>query len=129
MGNTTIIILQIATGAGLLIFWALFFTVGLAPKNAPDSYHDFEHAFPIPDGILSVALIASSVLLLRGNPAGITLSHACAGALVFLGLLDITFNLQNMFARQTWKERFFSAFINLWCVGFGLFILLANAQK
>jgi len=36
MGNTTIIILQIATGAGLLIFWALFFTVGLAPKNAPD---------------------------------------------------------------------------------------------
>jgi len=125
MSNTTIIYLQIATGAGLVLFWALFFLVGLAPKDAPPCYSAFEHAFPVPDLLLAAALIASSILLLSGNPAGLVLSHACAGALLFLGVLDITFNIQNMFARQTWKERFFSAFINLWCVGFGLAILAA----
>ncbi len=126
MGNTTIIALQIATGAGMILFWILFYTVGLAPKNAPECYLVFERAFPVPDIILCTALIVSSVLLLRGNPAGMVLSHVCAGGLMFLGTLDIIFNLQNMFARQTWKERIFSAFINLWCVGFGLAVAVLH---
>lgn len=119
MAGNTIIYLQIATGAGLILFWILFFTVGLAPKNAPDCYHAFERAFPVPDIILSAALIVSAVLLKTHHPSGAAAAHACGGALMFLGTLDITFNLQNMFKLQSNKERFFSAFINLWCVGFG----------
>jgi len=124
MAGQSIIYLQIATGTGLIIFWILFFTVGLAPENAPESYEAFERSFPVPDVILALALIASSVLMLKGNPTGVTLSHAGGGALIFLGILDISFNLQNMFSRQTLKEKLFSGFINLWCVGFGLAILL-----
>lgn len=123
MAPTAIIYLQIATGVGLILFWILFFTVGLAPENAPDSYADFERSFPVPDVILALALIASSVLLLRGDPAGVTLSHAGGGALIFLGVLDLSYNLQNMFALQSLKERIFSGFINLWCVFFGLAVL------
>ena len=125
MASPAIIYLQIATGAGLIIFWILFFTVGLAPENAPESYEAFEHSFPVPDIILAATLIASSVLLLMKNPLGMTLSIASGGALIFLGMLDISFNLQNMFARQSLKEKLFSATINLWCVGFGLAILIS----
>ena len=106
-------------------FWILFFTVGLTPENAPESYEAFEHSFPVPDVILAITLITSSVLLLMKNPVGVTLSLASGGALIFLGMLDISFNLQNMFARQSLKEKIFSATINLWCVGFGLAILIS----
>ena len=124
MASQTIIYLQIATGAGLILFWILFYTVGLAPADAPESYEAFEKSFPIPDVILSIGLIAAAVMLLTGNAAGVALSHVCAGGLIFLGMIDISFNLQNMFARQTMKERLFSATINLWCVGFGIAIAL-----
>ncbi len=125
MAPHAIIYLQIATGAGLILFWILFFTVGLAPDNAPDSYDDFEHSFPIPDIILAIALTASSLLMMKNIQAGITLSHAAGGALIFLGVLDISYNLRNMFAGQSLKEKLFSSFINLWCVGFGIAILLS----
>jgi len=40
---------QLATGFGIIVFWILFFTVGLAPANPPVCYFAFEHAFPLPE--------------------------------------------------------------------------------
>ena len=41
--------LMILTGAGIILFWIAFFTIGLTPENAPPCYLAFEHAFPPPD--------------------------------------------------------------------------------
>ena len=40
---------MVVTGVGILAFWAMFFTVGLAPENAPSCYFAYESAFPLPD--------------------------------------------------------------------------------
>jgi hypothetical protein len=125
----TIARLQIATGIGLLLFWAAFFTVGLAPANPPPGYFQFEHSFTVPDIILAVGLIIAGWCWLGTAPARVasahTLSLLCAGALIFLGLLDISFNLQNGMYTGWWLDAVLAFAINAWCIGFGGFTAFA----
>ena len=111
--------LMILTGAGIILFWIAFFAIGLAPENAPPCYLSFEHAFPPPDGLLALCLILAGVLVMRDRPRGRTLSLVGAGGLMFLGVIDISYNLQNGIYGLGIGEMISMAAINLWCVGFG----------
>jgi len=111
--------LMILTGLGIILFWIAFFTFHLAPPDAPPCYLAFEHSFPLPDGLLAVGLITAGVLAMRGRKSARTLSLVCAGALMFLGLLDISFNLQNGIYGLGVSELISMAAINIWCVAFG----------
>lgn len=119
-------ILEIITAAGFILFWVAFFTIGLAPENAPQCYLVYEHAFPLSDICLALLLLASGILLLRRKALGTTLSLIAAGALVFLGLLDFSFNIQNGVYLASVADLVFNGFINAWCVGFGLAIVWRN---
>ena len=120
----TISILSIITAVGLVLFWIGFFTIGLAPKNPPAGYFVYEHSFPVPDIILAVVLIAGSVLNMTGGTHGNTLLVASGGALVFLGILDMSFNFQNGMYKTSVLDMILNAFINLWCVIFGALIVV-----
>lgn len=115
-----IAILELVTGVGLILFWVGFFTIGLAPKNPPKGYLEYEHSFPLPDGLLAVLLLVAGTLLLLNNPLGGNLSLIAAGALIFLGVLDFSFNIQNGIYKISKSDLILNAFINLWCVGFGI---------
>lgn len=117
-----IAVLQLLTGVGIILFWVGFFTVGLAPENPPVGYFAFEHSFPLPDSILALALIIAALLLLKGNPLGRPVSLAAAGGLVFLGMVDFSFNVQNGMYSGLVIDTVLNGFINLWCVGFGVFL-------
>lgn len=117
-----IAILELVTGVGLILFWVGFFTIGLAPKNPPKGYLEYEHSFPLPDGLLAVLLLVAGTLLLLNNPLGGNLSLIGAGALIFLGVLDFSFNIQNGIYKISKSDLILNAFINLWCVGFGMAI-------
>jgi hypothetical protein len=119
----TISILSIITAAGLVLFWIGFFTIGLAPANPPAGYFVYEHSFPVPDIILAIVLIAGSILNMTGG-TGTTLLVAGGGALVFLGILDISFNFQNGMYKISVMDMILNAFINLWCVLFGAAIVV-----
>jgi len=121
-GLRTIAILELLTGVGLILFWIGFFTIGLAPKNPPKGYMEYEHSFPLPDGLLSILLLAAGILLLLNNPLGSHLSLIAAGALVFLGVLDFSFNIQNGVYKISKSDLILNAFLNIWCVGFGIAI-------
>jgi hypothetical protein len=116
--------LQIATGGGIAAFWALFFTSGLAPANPPACYFVFEHAFPLPDLVLAAALIGAGCGLMAGKNWSHALSFACAGGLVFLGLVDLSFNAQNGIYSASLSGGLSSAAINAWCLGLGGAIVL-----
>lgn len=122
----TIARLQLGTGIGLLVFWALFFAVGLAPRDPPPGYFQFEHSFTVPDIILALSLIRAGTWLLGAEASrhklGWVLSLICAGALIFLGLLDISFNLQNGMYTGWWLDALLAVAINAWCIGFGAFV-------
>ena len=122
-------ILEIVTAAGLILFWIGFFTVGLAPENPPECYFAYEHAFPLPDLVLAILLLIAGILLLKENPLGRTLSLVTGGALVFLGLLDFSFNLQNGVYSISAMDLVLNAFINIWCVAVGIAIIWHNRHQ
>ncbi|MBN1690405.1 MAG: hypothetical protein JW901_05235 [Dehalococcoidia bacterium] len=119
-----IAILELVTGVGLILFWVGFFTIGLAPKNPPKGYLEYEHSFPLPDGLLAVLLLVAGTLLLLNNPLGGNLSLIAAGALIFLGVLDFSFNIRNGIYKISKSDLILNAFINLWCVGFGVAVAM-----
>lgn len=124
LSGNIIPILSIITAAGLVLFWIGFFTIGLAPANPPAGYFVYEHSFPVPDIILAIVLFTGAILTMTGTSHGTTLLAAGGGALVFLGILDISFNLQNGMYSISVMDMILNAFINLWCVLFGAAIVV-----
>ena len=128
-GLKTIAVLELLTGIGIILFWIGFFTIGLAPENPPQCYFAYEHSFPLPDIILSIAMLASGILLLKNKKSGRTLSLICSGGLMFLGILDFSFNIQNGVYMISTMDLILNAFINIWCVAFGLALYLKMQSR
>lgn len=121
--------LEIATAGGFSLFWLAFFTVGLAPVPEPPCYFAYEHSFPLPDGMLAIMLLVSGILLMLNKPWGGKLSLVAAGAMLFLGLVDFSFNIQNGIYQASTVDLVLNAFLNIWCVGFGTAIILIMGRK
>ncbi|MDD5712269.1 MAG: hypothetical protein PHY31_05850 [Smithellaceae bacterium] len=119
----TIALLEILTAIGIILFWIGFFTIGMAPETPPACYFAYEHSFPPPDTVLSLILIYGGIMLWKGNPRGRTLSLVGAGGLVFLGLLDASFNYQNGIYALSTMDLVLNGFINVWCVILGIAIV------
>ena len=122
-GSRTLAIIEIGTGVGIALFWAAFFTVGLAPDNPPACYFAYERAFPLPDAILALSLLFAGTMSLKNDRRGPLLSLPAAGALIFLGLLDIGLNHLNGVYALSGFELTTNLAINLWCVGAGAYII------
>jgi hypothetical protein len=116
-------LLQILTAVGIVAFWVAFFTVGLAPAVPPPGYFEFEHAFPLPDLLLAAGLIAAGGFLRskrdESRTVGRALSLVCAGALLFLGFVDLSFNVQNGIYTVSLGDGVMAAAVQAWCIGFG----------
>ena len=125
----TFAVFELLTGIGLILFWIGFFTIGLAPENPPPCYFAYEHSFPLPDIILAIVILASGMLLLKNKDLGIFLSLVSSGSLIFLGLLDFSFNIQNGIYSASVLDLVLNAFINIWCVGFGAVIAVFLGRK
>lgn len=126
--NRSIASLEIVTGAGIILFWIAFFTIGMAPEKPPPCYFAYEHSFPLPDTLLCILLIVAGILLMKGKGPGVKLSLIGAGGLMFLGLVDFAFNIQNGVYSASTLDLVINAFINAWCLGFGLFTALSLKQ-
>jgi hypothetical protein len=118
----------ILTAVGLVLFWIGFFTVGLSPENPPAGYFAYEHSFPPPDITLAIVLIIGSLMSMKGQAKGAIILAAAGGGLVFLGILDMSFNFQNGMYSISLMDMILNAFINLWCVIFGV-VIVAKMMK
>ncbi|MCP4120740.1 MAG: hypothetical protein GY751_03185 [Bacteroidetes bacterium] len=120
MNHKVLAILEMGTASGLFFFWILFFAFDMTPSNPPPGYFEYEHAFPLPDGMLAIALFIAGYGLWNKKKYGMWLSFVCSGALIFLGLLDFSFNIQNDMYRGTWMDAILNAGINIWAVAEGV---------
>ena len=80
-----------AGGALVLAFWGLYLAGALESGETDARVGVFESAFPLADGVLGAALVASGIALVRGRRAASPLLVAAAAMTLYLGLLDVTF--------------------------------------
>ena len=109
--------LQLLTAIGLILFWTAFFTIGFENPNYPTYYTKFEHSFPLPDSFLCIVLLMA--YFNRNKIYWKNYTLVAAGAMIFLGLCDFSFNIMNGMYSVGLADGIMNAFINVWCVGFG----------
>lgn len=120
-------VLELALAAGIVSFWTAFFTSDFIRIDNPrlkEIYLAFESAFPVADGYLSVVLVIGAVGLLRKKAYGRLFSLIGGASLVFLGLLDVSFNTLHGIYRLGLGEAVMNLFVNLICLGAGIFLIL-----
>jgi hypothetical protein len=120
-------VLELVLAVGMISFWIAFFTSDLVQIDDPklrEAYLAFESAFPVPDAYLAVVLIIGGIGLLRRKSYGRLFSFIGGASLVFLGLLDVSFNTQHGIYSLGLDEAVMNLSINLICLGMGVFLIL-----
>lgn len=118
---------ELIIAAGIIMFWVAFFATDLVRISDPhlkEIYLAFESAFPIPDMYLSLILIIGGTGLLKGTSCGYLFSFLGGASLIFLALLDISFNAQHGIYFIGVEEAVTNSIINLLCLGGGIFLVL-----
>lgn len=120
-------IMELAIAVGIVSFWIAFFSADLVSIDDPhleEIYMAFESAFPVADISLAIVLIIGGIGLLKKMSFGFLFSLLGGGSLVFLGLLDVSFNTQNGIYLLGIGEAILNIFINLLCLGGGIFLIV-----
>ena len=87
--------LEIFMAVGFIGFWIYFFIFENKKPDQRKGYLEFERSFPLADlGWAVPCLILGAIGLIMKEKFGIFFSIAGGSVLVFLGLLDISHNLQ-----------------------------------
>ncbi len=120
-------ILELAIAVGIISFWIAFFSVDLVSIDDPhleEIYLAFESAFPVADISISIVLIIGGIGLLKKMPFGFLFSLLGGASLIFLGLLDVSFNTQHGIYLLGIGEAILNIFINSLCLGGGIFLIV-----
>lgn len=78
----------------VVLYWVMFFSGSGAVTNE-DWYMIFERAFPAADAWLAITALLGCVGLLRRKPWGVLFTLLAGSASIFLGLMDVLFDLEN----------------------------------
>ena len=125
MMEIVVAILQIIIAIGIIGFWLYFFKFENKNPERTAVYLGFERSFPVADlGWITPLLIISAVGLFLEEPFGIFFTVMSGSALVFLGLLDISFNLQQGGYKGKESDIILNLTINLICVIMGPLFLI-----
>ncbi len=77
-------------------YWTLWFTHrSWVASETTRSYYDFENAFPLADGIVTVLIILTSWSLWRGRPTAVLFGLLAAGGGLYLFGIDVLFDLEH----------------------------------
>jgi hypothetical protein len=119
-------VLLIGTAVGVIYYWADFHIRGGVHVVEEDWYIKFEKAFPPADLWMAACALIGAVGLLTGQAFGIIFALLAASSLVFLSLMDITFNIQNNLYSlvATSSQMKFEVVINLWTLVLGIGLII-----
>lgn len=118
--ETLLAVFQILLAVGFVGFWIYFFRVENRNPARDAVYLGFERSFPVPDLCWATpCLVISAVGLLTGQRYGVFWTGLAGSALLFLGLLDISFNLRHGGYTTNKADAVTNVIINAVCVIFG----------
>jgi hypothetical protein len=116
--------LVLAAFVALVAYWVIWFFVNrawLASLDTP-AYYAFENAFPAADGWLAVGCVLGARALYLRKASALFWLLAGGSASVYLGLLDVLFDLENgiyLAPKGDWGAVVTEAAINLYSLGVG----------
>ncbi len=126
--------LLILTALGTSLFWIVFFAKGPAQADSYlaqqcPAWYAWERSFPAADAWMALAAFVGALGLLRLRPWGLLFCQLASGALLFVGLMDVLFFLQN--GLYTWHRAdvVIEMLIHAWVLGLGAFVSLYVWQK
>lgn len=115
MLNFVIAIFQIVISVGLLGFWIMFYFTEVKNRKMSEVEYKHELSFPLPDlGWVFPSLVISAIGLLLGQDFGYFFAITAASGMMFLGLIDLAFNLQNK--KFNTKEHGADAYMSIFIV-------------
>jgi hypothetical protein len=109
---------------GAAAYWITYFSSGATQVRTDEVYLAFENAFPLADGWMALGYLLSARFLLRGDRRAVFWGICAGSAMIFLGLMDLLFNLEQGHFRgpigaELWAEIVIVAF----SLAFGPFTL------
>ena len=106
-----------------VLYWVTFFASGDVRSSEAECYLVFERAFPAADLWLAATCVAAAEGLRRRREWAVLFGIAAGSAAVYLGCMDVLYNLENgMYA--VWSAPMAGEIvINLFCLTFGPFLL------
>jgi hypothetical protein len=95
-GRRTIAILLLFAAVVTLAYWVVWFSNrDILASTHTIQYFTFENAFPAADGWIVISALLAAVGLLRARRWGIYWTIVAAGSGIYLGCMDVLFDLEN----------------------------------
>lgn len=110
--------------AATVLYWTTFFTSGAVQSSSEGGYLAFERAFPAADAWLAIAAAISALMLARRDPRAILWGLIAGSSFVYLGLLDVLYNLENGKYASIDGAMAVEVMINLFSLSFGPFLII-----
>jgi hypothetical protein len=119
-GAGVVTALLVVTAAGTLAYWVGFFAAGSALHSSEsEAYLAYERAFPAADAWLTLAALAAAVGLARRRAWAVLAGIATGSALVYLGLLDVLFDVEQGVYAAPSGAMAVEVVINVYCLAVG----------
>ena len=110
--------------AATVLYWTTFFTSGAVRSSSEGGYLAFERAFPAADAWLAIAAAISALMLARRDPRAILWGLIAGSSFVYLGLLDVLYDLENGKYASIDGAMAVEVMINLFSLTFGPFLII-----
>src|SRR4030042_4750344 len=123
--DLTVSVLLLVAAVAVIYYWVDFFKKGSVHVVKDDWYIRFQKAFPPADLWMAACAVVGSVGILTEHAYGLLFALLAAGGLIFLGLMDVTFNIQNRLYRllATSNEMRFELLVNLLTLALGIIVI------
>jgi len=122
VGFSIVAALLSLTAIGTVLFWALLFTNGNAMSELP-SYQVWKRSFPLAEAWMALTAITAAIGLLWMKDWGLLFGCLAGSALVFLGLADVLFFMQNDLYMPLTADKAVQIAIHFWFLTFGPFVI------
>jgi hypothetical protein len=108
---------------GVVLFWISFFGGGAVRASGDECYVVFERNFVAADLFTAMAGLVCAEGLRRGRDWARVWGGVAAGGILFLGFMDVSYNLLNGLYDHVSTAMIMENGINLYCFTFGPFLI------